>query len=156
MAMPWKLCNTWVNCCCKISIDYWVEKKMLCVFRERYGWIVVGRNLICVLLPSEGGGGVGGRVLPHMTYKGLWRGTEYGFLPLCPKQGIYWISCESVVARIYDFRESVEMVYSARSIWFHRWILYTKAMTITWICSVAIANKWHGFKTRRRAFSSLS
>ena len=43
---------------------------MLCVFRERYGWIVVGRNLICVLLPSEGGG-VGGRVLPHMTYKGL-------------------------------------------------------------------------------------
>ena len=100
MAMPWKLCNTRVNRCCKISIDYWVEKKQMhCVFCERYSWIVVGRNLICVLLPSRGGGGV----LPHMTYKGLWRWTENGFLPLCPKQGIYWISCESVVARVYDF-----------------------------------------------------
>ena len=37
---------------------------MLCVFRERYGWIVVGRNLICVLLPSEGGGRGGGKGAP--------------------------------------------------------------------------------------------
>ena len=32
---------------------------MLCVFCERYSWIVVGRNLICVLLPSGRGGGEG-------------------------------------------------------------------------------------------------
>ena len=64
---------------------------MHCVFCERYRWIVVGRNLICVLnlVPRafphpffKGkalgtrllctvalGGGAG--VLPHMTFKGL-------------------------------------------------------------------------------------
>ena len=31
-------------------------------------------------------GGVG--VLPHMAYTGMCRRTGYGFLPLCPKQGI--------------------------------------------------------------------
>ena len=32
---------------------------MHCVFCERYSWIVVGRNLICVPLPWGGGGGEG-------------------------------------------------------------------------------------------------
>ena len=46
------------------------------------------------------------------------------------------ISCESVLEGI-----------SARSIWFPEWLSYTKAMTITWICSVAIVNKWLWNKT---------
>ena len=32
--------------------------------------------------------GWGGGVLPHMAYTGMCRRTGYGFLPLCPKQGI--------------------------------------------------------------------
>ena len=49
---------------------------MHCVFCERYRWIVVGRNLICVLLPSGWGGG---RVLPQMTIRGCDAGQGMGF-----------------------------------------------------------------------------
>ena len=33
-------------------------------------------------------GGGGGGILPYMAYTGMCRWTGYGFLPLCPKQGI--------------------------------------------------------------------
>ena len=41
----------------------------------------------------------GGGMLPYMVYTGIRQWTGYGFQTLCPKQGNYIITCESVLNR---------------------------------------------------------
>ena len=68
----------------------------------------------------------------------MFRWTGYGFLSHCPKQG-----------DVYNF-VWVNRILPARMIWFAKCCLYskyTKEMTIKWICSIAIANKWLENKT---------
>ena len=64
-----------------------------------------------------------------MAYTGMCHWTGDGFCPLCPKQGIHIISCAPVL--IINRMEFVSIPCNKN----------TKAMTITGICSIEIANK---------------
>ena len=120
--------------------------------------IFTGEPVPKIILPGKGGG-LGEEVTPLYGLHGDVPLDKVWFLSSLSQTG-YTISCESVLNRckiscVYFTSciiscESVlitnRVLSAARLIWFAWWNLFvlqcTKSLTIKWICSIAIANKW--------------
>ena len=69
-----------------MQAGYHVRNIILCLFLDPESLIRRITLLLSLFLLKCPGGGV----LPYMAYTGMCRWTGYDFMPLCPKQGMWF------------------------------------------------------------------